>query len=52
MADEKTSRRLNEMDVGESATVDVTAVAAAAAAVSLRRSRLFVCRLDCELLIN
>jgi len=53
MADEKTSRRLNEMDVGESVAVDVTAAAAAAVFLCRQtRTRLFVWRPDFELLID
>lgn len=54
MAGEKTWRRLNEMDVGESVTVDVTTAAAAAAARLCRHADtwLFVWRLDFELLID
>jgi len=42
MAGKKTSRCLNEMDVGESETADVTAAAAAVSPCRRARTRLFV----------
>ena len=52
MAGEKTSGRLNEMDVGEPVTADVTAAAAVSRRRRLPATRALVWPLDFELLID